>query len=193
MLGVTVIQAGPCTITQVKKPETDGYQAVQMGFDDVKESRRKKVEIGHFKKSNTTVKKMVKEMRLTDEVEYKAGDVLDVSVFEQTAKVDVTGTSKGKGFAGGMKRHGFSGFPQSHGTKRSHRSPGAISSFASDAGEGGNLKKGKRMAGHMGNVRITSRALQLVKVDKDKNLVLVKGSIPGPNGGYVVVKSSNKS
>lgn len=195
MLPVTVIQAGPCTVTQVKTTETDGYNGVQLGFEDVKPSRRKKSQIGHYKKSNTAVKKFVKEMRLSDdaEPEYKTGDILDVSVFEQTGKVDVTGTSKGKGFAGGMKRHGFSGFPATHGTKGCHRSTGSIAASASGAGRGGGPKKGKRMAGQMGNDRVTNKDLDLVKVDQEKNLVIVKGSIPGSNGSYVVVKSSAKS
>jgi large subunit ribosomal protein L3 len=195
MLPVTVIQAGPCTVTQVKSIKSDGYNGLQLGFDDVKPSRRKKTQIGHCKKSNTTVKKFVREMRLSDDVEpeYKTGDILDVTVFEEAGKVDVTGTSKGKGYAGGMKRHGFSGFPKSHGTKGGMRQTGSIAASASGAGRGGGPKKGKRMPGQLGNDRVTNKGLDLVRIDQEKNLVIVKGSVPGANGGYVIVKSSDKS
>jgi large subunit ribosomal protein L3 len=191
MLPVTVIQAGPCTIMQVKTVETDGYNAIQLGYDDVKESRRIAAAVGHAKKANAVPKKMVREMRLADDakVEYTAGDMLDVKAFADTKWVDVIGTSKGKGFAGGMKRHGFGGMPGSHGTERKHRSPGSICSYGSDRGHGGNLKKGKRMAGHMGHERVTSRNHSLVAVDEEKNLLLVKGAIAGPSGGYVLVRS----
>ena len=136
LLPVTVIQAGPCVVMQVKTTETDGYNAVQLGFDDVKPSRRKNPQVGHAQKANTAPKKVVREMRLPEEAEpeYKVGDSITVSVFAENKSVDVVGTSKGKGFAGVMKRHGFAGFPASHGTERKHRAPGSISSFASDAG-----------------------------------------------------------
>ena len=194
LLPVTVIQAGPCSVIQVKTVETDGYSAVQLGYDDVKPSRRKKPAIGHTKKAKTAPKRFIREMRLLQscESECGVGDNITVSVFAEEKFVDVTSTSKGKGFAGVMKRHGFGGFPQSHGTKRKHRAPGSISSFASDAGHGGNLKKGKRMAGHMGCVRVTSRNHSVVSINKEKNLLVVKGSVPGPAGGYVVVCSSKK-
>jgi len=194
LLAVTVIQAGPCAVMQVKTGETDGYNAVQFGFDDVKPSRRENPEIGHAKKANTTPKKFVKEMRLPDNAkpECKIGDLITVSVFAESKSVDVIGTSKGKGFAGVMKRHGFGGFPASHGTERKHRAAGSISSFASDAGHGGNLKKGKKMAGHMGDRRVTTKSHSLVAIDEEKNLLVVKGSVPGPAGGYVIVRSSQK-
>ncbi len=194
LLPVTVIQAGPCSVMQVKTVETDGYVAVQMGYDDVKESRKKNPAVGHAKKAKATPKKLVREMRLAEgaEPECEVGDDLTVSVFAEEKSVDVTGISKGKGFAGVMKRHGFGGFPQSHGTKRRHRAPGSISSFASDAGHGGNLKRGKKMAGHMGNVRVTTKNHNLVSIDQQKNLLVVKGSVPGPAGGYVIVRSSKK-
>ena len=194
LLPVTVIQAGPCAVMQVKTGETDGYNAVQFGFDDVKPSRRNNPETGHAKKANTTPKKFVKEMRLPDNVkpECKIGDLITVSVFAESKSVDVIGTSKGKGFAGVMKRHGFGGFPASHGTERKHRAPGSISSFASDAGHGGNLKKGKKMAGHMGSCRVTTKSHSLVAIDEEKNLLVVKGSVPGSAGGYVIVRSSQK-
>ena len=195
LLPVTVIQAGPCTVMQVKMAETDGYNAVQLGYDDVKSSRRKNPQVGHANKANVAPKKFVKEMRLPDdtEPEYKAGDSLTVSVFAENKFVDVVGTSKGKGFAGVMKRHGFSGFPASHGTERKHRAPGSISSFASNAGYGGGLKKGKKMAGHMGNRCVVTKGHSVVAIDEDKNLLVVKGSIPGPAGGYVIVRSAKKA
>ena len=195
LLPVTVIQAGPCVVMQVKTAETDGYNAVQLGFDDVKPSRRKDPQVGHAQKANTTPKKFVKEMRLPEETEteYKVGDSITVSVFEENKLVDVVSTSKGKGFAGVMKRHGFGGFPASHGTERKHRAPGSISSFASDAGHGGKPKKGKKMPGHMGNRRVTTKNHRLVAIDEEKNLLVVKGAVPGPAGGYCLVRSAKKA
>ncbi|MHC4122398.1 MAG: 50S ribosomal protein L3 [Planctomycetota bacterium] len=195
LLPVTVIEAGPCTVMQVKTVDTDGYSAIQLGYSDIKPSRRKKPETGHSKKAKTVPKKFIREMKVYDdaEAEYKVGDCVTVSAFADTKVVDITGVSKGKGFAGVMKRHGFGGFPQSHGTKRKHRAPGSISSFASDAGHGGNLKKGKKMAGHMGSCRVTTKGHGLVSIDKAENLLVVKGSVPGSAGSYVVVESSHKS
>ena len=180
LLPVTVIQAGPCVVMQVKTAETDGYNAVQLGFEDIKTSRRKNSQVGHAQKADTAPKRFVKEMRLPEETEteYKVGDSITVSVFEEDKLLDVVGTSKGKGFAGVVKRHGFGGFPASHGTERKHRAPGSISSFASDAGHGGKPKKGKRMAGHMGNCRITTKNHRLVSIDEEKNLLVVKGAVP---------------
>lgn len=195
LLPVTVIQAGPCVVMQVKTTETDGYNAIQLGFEDVKPSRRKNPEIGHAQKANTTPKKFVKEMRMPDgvEPEYNVGDSITVSVFADNKFVDVMGTSKGKGFAGVMKRHGFGGFPASHGTERKHRAPGSISSFASDAGHGGSPKRGKKMAGHMGNRWVTTKNHRLVSIDEEKNLLVVKGAIPGPAGCYCWVRSAKKA
>ena len=192
LLPVTVIQAGPCTVMQVKNAKTDGYNALQLGYDDVKAARRKKPEIGHAGKANADPKRFVREMRLSGdaEAEVKCGDALTVAVFADTPYVDVVGTSKGKGYAGVMKRHGFAGFPASHGTERKHRAAGSISSFASDAGHGGNLKKGKKMAGHMGNVRVTSKNHSVVSIDEEKNILVVKGAVPGPAGGYVIVHTA---
>ena len=191
MVPVTVIQAGPCTVTQLKTKETDGYKAIQMGFDDVKKSRQKKSAIGHAKKANDTPKRFIREFNLGEQqTEYKPGDKVTVESFAEVKFVDVVGTSKGKGFAGVMKRHGFGGFPASHGTERKHRAGGSISSHASDRGHGGNLKKGKRMGGHMGNARVTVKNHALVSVDTEKNLLVVKGAVPGPCGGYVIVKQS---
>jgi large subunit ribosomal protein L3 len=192
LLPVTVIEAGPCAVMQVKSKETDGYGAVQFGYDDVKPSRRKKPQVRHAEKSNTVPKRFVREMRLPHdaEPEYKVGDSVTVSVFADDKYVDVIGISKGKGFAGVMKRHRFRGFPGSHGTERKHRAPGSISSFASDAGGGGNLKKGKKMAGHMGNCRVTTRNHSLVAIDEENGLLVVKGPVPGPPGGYVIVRTA---
>jgi len=195
LVPVTVIQAGPSVVMQVKKAETDGYNAVQLGFDDVKATRRKSPEIGHAKKAKTTPKRFIREMRLPDDAEQPltAGESVNVSSFSEEKFVDVVATSKGKGFAGVMKRHGFGGFPASHGTERKHRAAGSISSFASDAGHGPGPKKGKRMAGHMGHCRVTAKNHELITIDEKKNLLVVKGSVPGPAGGYCVVRSAKKA
>jgi len=189
---VTVIQVGPCTVTQVKTCEADGYDAVQMGFEDVKPSRRTEPEVGHARKANTDPKRFVREWRLPakGETPYKMGETITVKAFEGIAAVDVGGTSKGKGFAGPMKRYGFKGFPASHGTERKHRAPGSISSHAINAGMGGGCKKGKRMGGHMGDVRVTSKNHKLMAIDEENNLLVVKGAIPGPAGGYCIVKKA---
>lgn len=195
LVPATVIQAGPCVITQVKTSDADGYAAVQMGFDDVKPSRRKKPAQGHFDKAKAVPKHFVREMRLTEkaETEYAVGDTLDVSVFAENDRVDIIGTSKGKGYAGGMKRHGFGGFPASHGTERKHRAPGSIASHGQNAGGSGGPKKGKRMAGHMGHARVTSKNHSLLAVDGDKNLLVVKGGIPGAPDSYCIIKTAKKS
>ncbi len=192
LIPVTVIQVGPCIVTQVKTSESDGYNAVQLGFEDVKPSRQTQAKVGHAKKAGTSPKRFVREWRLPAKAEspYKTGDSLTVSVFEGIKSVDVVGTSKGKGFAGPMKRYGFKGFPASHGTERKHRAPGSISSHAQNAGMGGGLKKGKRMGGHMGAVQITSKNHPVMSVDVENNLLVVKGEIPGPSGGYCVVKKA---
>jgi large subunit ribosomal protein L3 len=194
LVPVTVIQAGPCMVTQVKTRDSDGYNAVQLGFEDVKSSRRKGPQVGHTRKASTTPKRFVRECRLPEgaEPEFKAGDAVTVSIFADTKYVDVIGTSKGKGFAGVMKRHGFGGFPASHGTERKHRAPGSISSFASNAGTGGGPKRGKRMAGHMGHRRITTKNHSLVSIDEEKNLLVVKGAVPGPAGGYCIIRTAKK-
>jgi large subunit ribosomal protein L3 len=191
---VTVIEAGPCAVLQTKSMERDGYRAVQLGFGDVKPSLRKKPEIGHAAKANTVPKKCVKEMRLggDSEEQFEPGAVVTVEAFQKGQLVDVSAASKGKGFTGVMKRHGFRGFPASHGTERKHRAPGSLASFASDAGKGGNLKKGKRMSGHAGNRNVTTRNHKLLAVDPENNLLVVKGAVPGGAGGYCVVRSSKK-
>ena len=192
LVPVTVIQAGPCTVTQVKTSQTDGYNAIQMGFEDMKPSRRSQAHVGHAKKANTSPKRFVREWRLPSgsEPKYKPGDSLSVSIFAETKLVDIASTSKGKGFAGPMKRHGFKGFPASHGTERKHRAPGSICAFAMNSGMGGGLKKGKKMGGQMGNCRVTSKNHVLVSVDQENNLLVVKGTVPGPSGQYCVVKTA---
>lgn len=194
LVPVTVIQAGPCTVMQVKTVQTDGYNAVQMGYDDVKPSRRTKPQVGHAQKANTTPKKCVREMRLSADAEpkHKVGDSITVSAFAENELVDVVGTSKGKGFAGAMKRHGFTGFPASHGTERKHRAQGSISAFATNAGMSGGPKKGKKMPGHMGNRRVTEKNHSLLAIDQEKNLLVVKGAVPGAAGGYCIVRSAQK-
>ena len=188
---VTVIQAGPCPVLQVKTPDNDGYHAVRLGFEDVKPSRALKPEIGHAVKAGTKPKKFIREVRLTAEPkDVQLGQTLTVEIFTAVPFVDVVGTSKGKGFAGTMKRHLFAGLPASHGTERKHRSPGSISAHATNRGWGGDIKRGKRMAGRMGHVQSTTRNHKLIAVDKENNLLLVKGPVPGANGGFVFVRAS---
>lgn len=189
---VTVIQAGPCTVLQVKKDNgKDAYNAVQIGFEDIKPHRSTLPMIGHAASAGTGPKRVVREIRVEGDAPDAPGDVWTVEVFEAagTQHVDIVGTTKGRGYAGAMRRYGFGGQPASHGTERKHRSPGAIGGGA-QRGRGRAIKKGKRMAGHMGNVRRTSRNQELVRVDKDNHLLLVRGSVPGPNGSYVFVRQA---
>jgi len=192
MVPVTVLQAGPCTVMQVKTPETDGYSALQLGYHDVKASRIKKPAQGHAQKASAAPKRFVREWRLggKDQPAYEAGQQVDVTLFSEIKFVDVSATSKGKGYAGVMKRHGFGGFPGSHGTERKHRSSGSIASFSSDRGHGGNLKKGKRMAGRMGGERVTTKNHKLISIDTENNLLVVKGAVAGPVGAFVEIRSS---
>lgn len=187
----TVIQAGPCTVLQVKDVPGDGYRAVQVGFGQVKPHRSTKPMIGHARKVDAAPPLAVREVRLaTDQPLPEAGSQITVAAFEGTAWVDVTGTSKGKGFAGVMKRWHFGGQPASHGTERKHRSAGAISSYGTNRGHGGDIKKGKRMAGHLGNDRRTVRNLRLLSIDTERNLLIVRGAVPGANGQVVMVRKS---
>ncbi len=190
LLPVTVVQAGPCTVLQVKTAKTDGYEAVQIGFQDVRPHRAAKPAIGHAAKASSAAKSFVREVRLADPTDVEVGSTVTVESFDDIGWVDVIGTTKGKGFAGGMKRHGFKGQLASHGVERKHRSPGSIASHASNAGTGPKIKKGKRMAGHMGDVRCTSRNHKLVAVDKENNLLLIKGALPGANGGFLYIRTS---
>ncbi len=190
---VTVVKAGPCVVLQVKRNESDGYDAIQLGFGDAKPHRSTKPMIGHAAKAGAGPKRVVREIRLLEPAEVSPGDVITVEQFtqESVGHVDVTGITKGKGFAGGMKRHGFGGLCASHGTERKHRSPGGIGSHA-PGGTGRGIKKGKHMAGHMGSVRRTSSSLRLIKVDAEHDLMVIRGSIPGPNGSLVMIRQSKK-
>jgi len=185
---VTVIQAGPCVVLQVKTEEKDGYAAVQLGFDEKKSSRAKKPEIGHAKKAGTAPKRFVREVK-GDPDQYSPGQQITVEVFEGVEKVDVTGTTKGRGFAGVMKRWGFHGLGASHGTSKVHRSPGGIGRAATPS----HIVKGTRMGGHMGMRRRSGLNLSVVRVDKERNLLLVKGSTPGPTGGYLIIRKAKRS
>jgi large subunit ribosomal protein L3 len=187
---VTVVQAGPCAVTQVKTPETDGYHAVQIGFGEIKPKFSTFPLIGHTGKAGVSPRKHFHEIRLKEATDRKAGDMVNVELFNDVKFVDVIGTSKGKGTAGVMKRHHFGGQPASHGTERKHRAPGSLASRATWRGQSGKPKKGVRMAGHMGMDRVTTRNHPLVKVDAANNLLLIKGALPGPNGGLLFVRKS---
>jgi large subunit ribosomal protein L3 len=187
---VTVVQAGPCAVTQVKTPDTDGYHAVQLGFGEIKAKFSTFPLIGHTAKAGVGPRRHFREIRLKDATDRKAGDTVNVSLFEGVQFVDVIGTSKGKGFAGVMKRHHFGGQCASHGTERKHRSPGSIASRATWRGQSGKPKKGVRMGGHMGMDTVTTRNHPLVKIDAENNLLLIKGALPGPNGGLLFVRKS---
>ncbi len=191
---VTVIQAGPCPVLQVKTLDIDGYNAVQMGFGEIKKSRVINPVEGHAKKASVSPKRFVREMRLSNEEKsaYKPGDAITVSIFEEKSFVDVVGVSKGKGFQGTMKRYKFAGQPNSHGTERKHRSPGSIAGYGTDRGHGGDIKKGKRMSGHMGHTNITSKNHRVISVDTENNLLAITGSVPGAEGAFVVVKSAKR-
>ena len=187
---VTVVEAGPCAVTQVKTLETDGYNAVQLGFEDVKAKYTTMPLIGHAAKAGVGPKKAFREIKLKDATDKKAGDTVTAEIFNDVKYVDVIGVSKGKGFAGVMKRHHFGGQPASHGTERKHRSPGSLASRATWRGQSGKPKKGVRMAGHMGMDQVTTRNHPLVKVDAANNLLLIKGALPGPNGTLLFVRRS---
>ncbi|QOJ17679.1 MAG: 50S ribosomal protein L3 [Phycisphaeraceae bacterium] len=190
---VTVIQAGPCAVTQVKTEATDGYSAVQLAFEDVKPRRSTIPVIGHDHKAGVSPKRVHREYRLPNDKAasgYELGQTVNVSAFENVRFIDVIGTSKGKGFQGVMKRHHFAGQEASHGCERKHRSPGSIASHATNRGRGPKPKSGKRMAGHMGHERVTVRSLDVVSIDPAKNLMLVRGSVPGPNSGLVFIREA---
>lgn len=192
---VTVIQAGPCAVTQIKRTETDGYAAVQLGFEDVKPRRTTMPVMGHDAKAGTTPKRCHQELRLSDDTsaeEFELGQEINVKTFEKVMYVDVTGTGKGKGFAGVMKRHNFRGLCASHGTERKHRSGGSIGGHATDLGTGPKLKKGKRMAGQMGAKRVTVRSIDVIAIDADRNLLMVKGPVPGPNHGILFIRDAKR-
>jgi len=183
---VTVIEAGPCVVLQKKEQASDGYEAVQLGFADKKQSRQIKPEIGHASKANTAPKRYVKEIRGVNIAEFEVGQQLKADLFAEGEFVDVTGISKGKGFAGVIKRWGQSTGPMSHGS-RYHRGPGSMGSIQANR-----VPKGKRLPGHMGSETITIQNLEVVRVDAERNVLLVKGSIPGPKNSFVKIKSTVK-
>jgi large subunit ribosomal protein L3 len=187
---VTVIEAGPCQVLQVKTPRDDGYGAVQLGFAEKPERLTTKPLAGHFKKAGATPKRFVREWRTEDVSQYQPGQAVTVAAFEGVALVDVIGVTKGRGFAGLFKRHRFGGQPASHGTERKHRSSGGIGEGAGIPGRA--VRLGKRMAGHMGNERRTAERIRVFKIDAEANLLVVRGSVPGPNGSYVMVRNARK-
>ena len=184
---VTVIEAGPCSVIQKKTAETDGYEAVQLGFGEVKEKHVNKAIKGHFAKSGVSVKKVLKEFRL-DEITLNVGDEVKADIFAEGECVDVTGISKGKGFAGTVKRWGTHRGPMTHGSGY-HRGPGSMGACSSPS----RVFKGKKLAGHLGCEKVTVQNLDVVKVDIERNLILVKGAIPGPKGGIVTIKNTVKA
>jgi large subunit ribosomal protein L3 len=191
---VTVIEAGPCPVTQVKTSASNGYSAVQIGYGRIPPRRSTIPLMGHDARAGVVPQRFHREIRLKDDAAaaaYQPGQRLDVSVFEGVMYVDVIGTSKGKGFQGHMKRHGFKGQPASHGCERKHRSSGSIGSHAANRGKGP-IKKGKRMAGHMGAGRVTTRNLDVVAIDRARNLLMVKGPIPGPIQGMVLIREATR-
>lgn len=188
VIPVTVIEAGPCVVAQVKSNETDGYNAVQLGFGDVKESKVNKPVKGHFAKSKLALKKHLREFRMDSVEDVKVGDEFKADVFVKGDKVDIQGTSKGKGFQGVIKRHGQSRGPMGHGSMY-HRRPGSMGSTSTP----GRVYKGKNLPGHMGYETVTVQNLEIVKVDMDKNVILIKGSVPGNKGAILKIRNSVKS
>ena len=188
LIPVSVIQAGPCQVVQKKTEEVDGYTAVQVGYEDKKEGRANKPGKGHFQKANVPLKKYLKEFKLDNAAELNVGDELTVEQFADGDVLDVTGTSKGHGFAGTIKRWGTHRGPMTHGSHY-HRGPGSLGACSDPS----RVFKGKKMPGHYGVVKVTIQNLDLVKIDKERNLLLVKGSIPGPKGGLVVVRNAVKA
>ena len=187
MVPVTVLEAGPCTVVQKKTIENDGYEAIQVGFGDVKANKVIKPAQGHFAKAGVEPTKVLKELKLENAGTFEVGAVIKADIFEVGDKVDVSGISKGKGFQGAIKRHGQSRGPMAHGSKY-HRGVGSMGSSASPS----HVRKGKNMPGHMGAVKVTVQNLVVVRADADKNLILVKGAVPGPKGALLFIKESVK-
>ena len=185
---VTVVKAGPCVVTQVRSPETDGYSAVQIAFGAIDPRKVNKPDAGHFAKAGVTPRRHLVEIRTDDATEYTLGQEIGTDVFAAGQMVDVVGTTKGKGFAGVMKRHRFHGLKASHGVQRKHRSPGSIGGCATP----GRVFKGMKMAGRMGGVRQTTQNLVVQGIDAERGLLLIKGAIPGPKGGLVFVRTAVK-
>ena len=187
LIPVTVIEVGPCVVTQVKTEENDGYMAIQIGYEDIEERKVTKPLQGHFAKAKVAPKRYLAEVRLDEPTEYELGDMITAEIFSAGEKADVIGISKGKGFQGVMKRHGFGGGPGGHGS-HFHRAPGSIGAAAFPS----RVPKGRRMAGHMGSDRVTSMNLEIVKVDPEQNIVLLKGAVPGAKGSLIMIRESNK-
>ncbi len=212
LLPVTVIQAGPCVVLQVRTLDRDGYQAVQLGFEDKPRRLASRAERGHvadiggkrakaratagvaaIEKAGCEPQRYVREFRTDgEEAAHAVGQKLTVEFFNEIKRVDVIGTIKGRGFAGVMKQHGFGGMCASHGVQRSHRAPGSVAAHSTNRGFSGKIKKGKRMSGRWGNSRATIRNLDVVRIDVENNMILVRGAIPGANGGYVMIRQTNK-
>jgi large subunit ribosomal protein L3 len=188
VIPVTVVEAGPAVVTQIRTPETDGYSAVQIAFGAIDPRKVNQPLSGHFAKAGVTPRRHVVELRTGDAADYTLGQELTASTFEAGQSVDVVGTTKGKGTAGVMKRHGFKGLGAGHGVQRKHRSPGSIGGCATP----GHVFKGVRMAGRMGNERQTTQNLTIHAVDAERGLLLIKGAVPGPKGGVVLVKTAAK-
>jgi len=188
LVPVTVVQAGPCVVTQVRTSDSDGYDAVQIAYGAIDPRKVNQPMAGHFAKAGVTPRRHLVELRTADAGEYALGQELTVEVFEAGQKVDVVGTTKGKGTAGVMKRHGFHGVSASHGAHRNHRKPGSIGGASTP----GRVFKGLKMAGRMGHVRKTTQNLTVHAIDADKGLLLIKGAVPGPKGGVVLVKTAAK-
>jgi large subunit ribosomal protein L3 len=186
---VTVVKAGPCVVTQVRSAEKDGYAAVQLAFGALDPRKANKPTKGHFRAAGVPVRRYVRELRTNDATEYTVGQEITAEVFEAGTRVDVTGTSKGKGYAGVMKRHNFHGKGASHGVEKMHRSPGSIGACATPS----RVFKGTRMAGRMGHERVTTLSLTVHAVDADRGLLLIRGAVPGPTGGLVLVRSAVKT
>ena len=188
VIPVTVVEAGPCVVTQIRTKETDGYDAIQIAYGDIDPRKSKKPQAGHFKKAGVTPRRVVAEIRMDDTSEYEVGQEYNATIFDGDVFVDVVGTTKGKGFAGAMKRHGFAGQGAAHGNQAAHRRVGSIGACATP----GRVFKGTRMAGRMGGNRVTTQNLKIQRIDGDNNLILIKGAIPGAKGSVVTVKTAVK-
>ncbi|GMA18308.1 50S ribosomal protein L3 [Arsenicicoccus piscis] len=188
LVPVTVIKAGPCVVTQVRAGDKDGYEAVQIAFGEIDPRKVNQPMTGHFEKAGVSPRRHIVELRTANAADYAVGQEITAEAFEAGTAVDVVGTTKGKGFAGVMKRHGFKGVSSSHGAHRNHRKPGSIGGCSTP----GRVFKGLRMAGRMGGVRQTTQNLQIHAVDADKGLIVVKGAVPGPRGGLVLVRTAAK-
>jgi len=188
VIPVTVVEAGPCVVTQIRTPETDGYSAIQIAYGDIDPRKAKKPQAGHFKKAGVNPRRFVAEIRMEDTSGYELGQEFNATIFEGDTYVDVAGTTKGHGYAGAMKRHGFAGVGASHGQHKNHRKPGSVGGASTP----GRVFKGQRMPGRMGAVRQTTMNLTLHGIDVENNLLLIKGAVPGSKGQVVLVRSAVK-